>query len=306
LNPSIPVVVLPQAPVSEWNAIGTGTPSGLFAYRQMQAIGLLNLPDYGGGDLTADQRREALKRAVNLHKPLAALATFLGVVALEDYVRDLGGRMAGHNLLCQHFPELRQLRSSPKARAPGQEFRRLDTEPISSFEPEDINNRLHVAIGVAPIPAAEYSRLRDLALVRHTVAHHAAVIRPVDVPRFQYYVVHANQLINPPEDFVRETLHYLHGVGRTIDEAIRHRIFSLVLPTFQIDWAQAPPPELLSLLEFFAYFGFIETTTDSVGYAAPDSPLYTAMQAETSRIKARLVERCIQKLQIDHDACGDG
>jgi hypothetical protein len=298
--------VLPQAPVSEWSAISTGTPSGLFVYRQMQAIDLLDLPDFGGGDLTAEQRRAALLDAVNLHKPLAALAIFLSVVALEDYVRDVGGRMSEHDLLCRHFPLLEKLRAMPKARAPDQAFRRLDTEPISTFEPESINVLLFAAIGVSPIPIAEYPRLRDLALIRHTVAHHAAVIRSVDVPRFQYYVVRANQLVNPPVDFVRETLMYLYRVGRAVDEAISRRVFSVVLPTLRADWAQEQPPELLSLLEFFAYFGFVESTTRPVGCAVPDAPEHTARQAEARRIKARLVERCIQELQARHEVPGEG
>jgi len=39
------------------------------------------------GDLDAVQRREALQRAVALHRPLAALVIFLNVVALEDFFR---------------------------------------------------------------------------------------------------------------------------------------------------------------------------------------------------------------------------
>lgn len=283
--------------MSEWSAIDTGTASGLFAYRQMQAIGLLQLPDLGGGDLNAEQRRSALRNAVNFHKPLTALSMFLGVVALEDYLRDLGARMAGHAFLLQHFPSLSQLRAVPKARPPAHAFKQLETEPIASFEPERVNTLLEAAIGIAPIPQAEYPRLRDLALVRHTVAHHAAVVRQVDLPRFQYYIVRANQVINPPEDFVRETLMYVYSIGRTVDEQIRRRVFSVVLPTLARDWALSPPSELLSLFEFFGYFGFIESTTGPVGYSEPGTPAHELMQAESSRIKERLICRCIAELQ---------
>jgi hypothetical protein len=51
-----PQIQLPEAQLGEWSAIDTRTSTGLFAYRSMQASGLLNLPDFGGGDLTAEQR----------------------------------------------------------------------------------------------------------------------------------------------------------------------------------------------------------------------------------------------------------
>ena len=53
-------VDLPNVPIVEWSSIRGNTPMGLFAYRQMQAIDLLEIPDYGGGDLTAEQRKESL------------------------------------------------------------------------------------------------------------------------------------------------------------------------------------------------------------------------------------------------------
>ena len=40
----------------------------------MQAMQLLELPDYGGGDLDAPQRKEALRSAVSFRKPMAMLA----------------------------------------------------------------------------------------------------------------------------------------------------------------------------------------------------------------------------------------
>ena len=223
---------------------------------------------------------------------------FLGVVALEDYLRDLGARMAGHAFLLQHFPSLSQLRATPKTRLPIHTFKQLETEPIASFEPERINALLKTAIGIAPIPQAEFPRLRDLALVRHTVAHHAAVVRQVDLPRFQYYIVRANQVINPPVDFVHETLRYVYGIGRAVDEQIRRRVFSVVLPTLASEWADSPPSELLSLFEFFGYFGFLESTTGPAGYAEPGTLEHKLMQAESSRIKRQLINRCIAELKL--------
>ena len=142
-------------------------------------------------------------------------------MALEDFLRDLGGRMASNSFLLRHFPTLQQLRPVPKVRSPSQTFKQLEIEAIASFEPERINDVLRTAIGIAPIPVADYPRLRDLALIRHTVAHHAAVVRPVDLPRFQYYIVRPGQVINPPPDFVQETLRYVSGVGLDVDRLIR-------------------------------------------------------------------------------------
>lgn len=67
-------IPLQEVPVGERNAIDTRTVSGLLAYRQMHAMQLLELPDYGGGDLDAPQRKEALSSAVSFRKPMAMLA----------------------------------------------------------------------------------------------------------------------------------------------------------------------------------------------------------------------------------------
>jgi hypothetical protein len=298
-SPSVP---LPQAPVSEWNVINTNSATGLFAYRHCQATALLDFPDFGGGDMTADQRRKALSNAVNFQKPLAALAIFLGVVALEDLVRDFGARMADNKHISPHFPNLSKFRSEPKIRTPDQNFRRLDTDPVRSVEPEEVNQLLERALSIRPIPVSEYPRLRDLALIRHTVAHHAAVIRKVDVPRFQYYIVKPNQSINPPVDFVHETLTYLYRTGRTIEEAIVHRVFAIVLPTLGPIWWEKPPQSLRELIEFFNYFGFIETANGPVGYAEPGTPESERMKKEEIRIKEKLFDRCIEELRKNHVA----
>jgi hypothetical protein len=292
-----PTVVLPDSPISEWTAIRTNSATGLFAFRQMQAIDLLEFPDYGGGDMTAEQRREALCNAVSFQKPLAALALFLGVVALEDFVRDFGARMADDITISCLFPALTQLRSKPIPRRPDQAFKRLDTDPTGVVDPEQVNKLFLNSLGVEPIPSSEYPRLRDLALIRHTVAHHAAVIRPVDVPRFQYYIVRPEQQINPPVAFVRETLMYLYQTGRVIEDAVRHMVFSSILPKLPNGWWTLQPDELTNLIEFFDYFGFIETTNLPVGYVAPGTPEYEERKEESDRIRAKLLARCIQELR---------
>ena len=291
------MIPFPDASVGEWVGIRTDTAAGLFAYRHLQAVQLLDMPDYGGGDLTDEQRREALRNAVNLHKPLAALAIFLGVVALEDFVRDFGARMADNTCISELFPRLVELRAAPISRPVDQAFRRLDTDPTGKIDPQDVNDLFRKALDVEPIPVAEYDRLRDLALVRHTVAHHAAVIRPVDVPRFHYYIVRPRQAINPPVDFVREALHYLYKVGRTIEDTVVNRVFSVALPTLGLEWWITRPTRLLELIEFFNFFGFIETAIGPVGYAEPGTPEHDRMREDAAQIREKLVVRCLQDLR---------
>lgn len=292
-----PKVPFPEPIAGEWVGFRTDSASGLFAYRQMQALNLLEIPDFGGGDMTADQRRDALRTAVNHRKPLAAMAIFLGVVALEDFVRDFGARMAEDVYITEHFPGFAELRAKAIPRTADQAFRRLDTDPTGVVEPQAINDLFKKALGVEPIPSIEYPRLRDLALVRHTVAHHAAVIRAVDVPRFQYYILRPKQAINPPSDFVRETLTYLYKIGRTIENTVRDRVFSVALPSLGPDWWSNRPCKLMHLIEFFDYFGFIETAIGPVGYAEPGTQQHDHMKEEAERIKEKLIVRCIQELR---------
>jgi hypothetical protein len=264
----------------------------------MQASGLLDLPDFGGGDLNTEQRREALASAISFHKPLAALSLFLGVVALEDFVRDLVARMAENPEITQLFPLLAGFRSQPKARAPDHTFRRLDTDPAGVIDPEEINAVFLQALGVAPIPLHEYWHLRDLALLRHTVAHHAAVIRQVDLPRFRHFIVQPRRVINPPSAFVKAELLYLYQLGRTVESAVRSVVFRDAIATIGSDWSQVPDARIVRLIEFFAYFGYIESTTMPVGYSEPGSPLRQEQERESERIHASLLARCIADLVL--------
>lgn len=297
-----PTVALPEVPISEWSAIDTRTAPGLFAYRQSQAIGLLDMPDFGGGDLSAEQRREALRNAVAFQKPLAALTLFLGVVALEDFVRDLAARLADSTSCVAHFPELVNLRAQQISRQPAQMFRRLDTDPAGVLDPEEINARFTQAVGVAPIPTQEYWHLRDLALLRHTVAHHAGVIRQVDLPRFAHFIVSPGRLINPPHDFVRSELMYIYKTGRTIEKAVCRAVFAKVIAGAGAGWSKQPPPVVLELIEFFAFFGYIESTNVPVGYSAPGSELRRRQEVESQRIWSVLFAKCIADLAGEHGA----
>lgn len=291
-----PRVPLPEVPVSEWSGIDTRTSSGLFAYRSMQASGLLNLPDFGGGNLNTEQRRQALLSAIAFYKPLTALSLFLGVVALEDFVRDLIARMAENPAIAQMFPTLAELRSRPRVRAPDQSFRRLDTDPAGVVDPEEINAVFQKAVGVVPIAPKDYWHLRDLALLRHTVAHHAAVIRKVDLPRFRHFIVHPGRAINPPPAFVKAELLYLYNVGREVEAAVRAVVFRKAIAATGSGWSQEPDSRIVQLIKFFAYFGYIESTDVAVGYSEPGSLLRQQQECESERIHSVLVTRCVAEL----------
>ena len=141
-----PMIPFPDAPVSEWVGIRTDSATGLFAYRHHQAVNLLQMPDFGGGDLTHEQRREALRDAVNLHKPLAALAIFLGVVALEDFIRDFGARLADNTFIRELFPDLAAFRAEPIPRSADQAFKRLDTYRTGVIDPQAVKTPFSEAL----------------------------------------------------------------------------------------------------------------------------------------------------------------
>ena len=291
-----PHVPLPEVLFGEWSAIDTRTPTGLFAYRSMQASELLELPDFGGGDLDQEQRREALRSAVSMHRPLAALSLFMGVVALEDFVRDLVARMAENEDLVRLFPALVALRSQPRARAPDQAFRRLDTDPAGVVDPAEINAVFQESMGVSPIAPTEYWHLRDLALLRHTVAHHAALIRQVDVPRFRHFIVQPERLINPPAGFVKAELLYLYGIGREVERSVCDIVFRRAISDIGSGWSQRSDARIVQLIRFFAFFGFIESTTVPVGYSEPGTELRQRQEREAQRIEERLFRRCFEEL----------
>jgi hypothetical protein len=292
----IPTVPFPEVPLAEWNAFNTGTASGMFAYRQMQAINLLNLPDYGGGDLDEGQRKEALRWAVSLKRPLAALSLFLGVVALEDFIRDLATRLADTPSCQVIFPNLIDLRAKPVSRAPDKMFKRLDSDPAGILDPENINEAFKAAVGIEPVPAQEFWHLRDLALLRHTVAHHGGVIRQIDYPRFAHFIVAPGRVINPPLEFVKAELTYLYGLGRHIELRIRSGVFGRFLAAAGSGWSQNVPDEVVELIELFGFFGHFESTGVSMRYSEEGSELRNRQQAETDRIRNVILHKCIANL----------
>jgi hypothetical protein len=293
----VPNVPFPEEPVGEWTICRPFTAPGLFCYRIDQALSLLQLPDYGGGDLDATQRSEALQRAIAFQRPLAALVIFLNVVALEDFIRDLGARLADNQNLSSYFPHVSQLRMISTKPNPSRPFARLDRDPVTLMDPVEVNKLYQRCLGVEPIPSSEHSKLRDLALLRHTVAHHGAVIRSVDVQRFQYYIVQPGHIINPPVSFVHDVCTDLYRIGRTFEESVKTRIFSVVIPTLGPSWEERRPPPLLNLIGLFNYFGKLVTSNGPVGTPPPGTEMERQMREEGIRDREELIRLCIDDLR---------
>ena len=291
-----PTIILPETPVAVWTFCDTGTPVGLFAFRNSQAKSLLELPDFGGGDLDDAQRREALRNAVSFRQPLAALSLFLGVVALEDFIRDLATRLADSPSCAAYFPNLADLRAKPVNQPPEKMFKRLDTDPAGTLDPEKINEEFRKAIGVEPVPSTEFWHLRDLALLRHTVAHHGAVIRQIDLPRFTHFIVASGRVINPPPEFVKKELEYLWQLGREIEKRVRRAVFQKHINATGAGWSTNLPQDVQHLIELFAFFGYLESTTVAFGCHELGSELRKQEEVEAARIRSVLIQRCVEDL----------
>jgi len=290
----MPREAFPNVPIGEFTITRPFTAPGLFAYRHMQAERLLHFPDFGGGDMNEEQRKDALARMVNVHRPLAALVLFLGVVGLEDFIRDLGARLVDVSGIERHFPKIAELRPVLKKSPLG--YARQDKDPAPLSDWAEVNALYQRAIGIAPLAVADLPKLHDLVLIRHTVAHHAALIRPIDVPRFQHWDVQANTLINPPIDFVREMLMLLYQTGRCFETAIADRLFGVILSSQPSNWHEAPSELVLALIETFNWFGKL-ITDDSVP-PMPGIPNYQEdLHARNAAIRAQLTKLCIEEIR---------
>jgi hypothetical protein len=258
---------------------------------------LLEFPDFAQGDLNAEQRREALDRAVLRQRPLAALGIFLNVVAFEDFIRDLGARLADIDGLSKYFPKIGDLRLIPRAADPSRPFARLDNDPVKFLDFDKVNSKYLNCLGIEPIPRPEFTRLYDLVLVRHTVAHHGALFRAVDVDRFQYYTVTPGRLINPPIAFVRDTCMYVYKIGRTFENAVRDRVLSHVLPHLDKSWSANPPQILLDMIEVFNYFGKLVTSRGPQRPISSDADYEDYLKEESERVRNELIGLCIDELK---------
>ena len=290
-------VPFPNVPIGEFTVTRPFTAPGLFAYRHIQAEQLLTFPDMGGGDMSAEQRREALERMVSVHRPLTALVLFLNIVALEDFIRDLGARLADVPDLEAHFPSVCELR--PTLRKNPQPYARQDRDPAPLSDWAEVNKLYRRVFGVEPIPSVEIAKLHDLALVRHTVAHNAALVRPIDAPRFQYWEVQPNSLLNPPTDFVRAMSALLYRTGRDFEVAVANRLFGVILAKAPPNWFEKPPTLVVALIELFNWFG--KLLTDNEPPLIPGSRDYEEqIRARAASSRSKLLELCLEELKAQY------
>ena len=248
-------IPFPSALVGEWTALRTDNPSGLFGYRHSQALQLMHFPDYGSGDMTAKQRRDALNMSLVIHKPMTALIIFLNVVALEDLIRNQSINLSNITGLNTYFPNISTLNSSPKLFNPNKPSKQLDNDPFPILDYLKLNTSYLNAMGVEPIPQIEHPKLYDLSIIRHTVAHHGSIIRSIDTQRFQYYEVSPNQQINPPIEFVKEIGKYLYEIGSQFRNSIQEVIFFTLCSAYSLNELRQRPQLLKDLVEEFNYFG---------------------------------------------------
>ena len=228
---------------------------GMFAWRQTSAKMLMTPSDMGGGDLTAEQRRDALVRFVELHRPLTALTLFWSIAALEDLFRDMGTQLNAVPELDKSFPSLTKI--APAHLPNPAPDKRPDQDPLPYLDFARLNQRNQYVFGIDAVDPADIARLHDLALIRHTIAHHGGLVRQIDLPRFRYYQMEARRIINPPVSFVLETVDFVYGVGSSYLANLRQRIFDVVLPTFSAFDPASPPVLVVQLIEAFHYFGKI-------------------------------------------------
>ena len=257
-------IVFPYENIGEWTIFRPFTAPGLFIYRHSQANDLLHFPDFGDGDLNSEQRREALDRYIVHKRPLTAIVIFLNVVALEDFIRDFGDRISNINNLENYFPNISNLRLTLKKPNSNKPSKQLDKDPTPLMDFEKLCELYLSCIGIEPISRTDFPRLYDLTIIRHSVAHNGSIIREIDLPRFQYYIVKANVIINPPVEFVRETCNFLYKTGRQFEEKIREKLFTEVINKLDQGWINSRPKILIDLIELFNFFGKLPPPSNPV------------------------------------------
>ena len=299
-------IPLPQVPIAEATLFRVQTAPGMFAYRQAGAMNLLSFPDLGGGDLTEAQRREALDAQVGLRCPLLSLALFYSVVALEDLIRDTGDRLAKVLSSTSEFPNIGLIATKVKAPQPSDPSVRPDKETLSYLKPSVVNDTYRQVMGVEVIDAQHEARISDLALLRHTVAHHGGMVRAIDVQRFQYYDVQANHLINPPREFVLETAQFIYSTGSEYIKRVSTAVFRAAVPPLRPIDPKRPPQKLIELIECFDYLGKLaesELPPPSQEWYAEGRPYDEIMEKHQrlldqrkERVRQRLIARCVDEI----------
>lgn len=292
-------IPFPNVPIQQRGTFRTFTAPGMFFYRLIQADSLLNIPKLNIGDLLPQDDHQVHDAILSFLFPLKALVIFLNVVALEDFIRDLGNRLADVEGLDKYFPKIKELKISLKKPQGNKPHGRLDKEPVSYTDFERVNKLYFDCFGIEPFSTNDFPRLYDLVLIRHMVAHYGSIIREIDVPRFQYYSVNPRQIINPPVDFVKETCTFLYSTGQKFERTIRDRIFSEILPRLDKSWMTSPPKILIDLIEIFDYFGKVIFSPEQVSINRNISfdNVFEIIKEESEKVRKQLIALCIEELK---------
>jgi hypothetical protein len=293
---SAPKIDFPTALMGEWTPFPVKSPLGLFAYRISQAIQLLEWPDFYGLEAVSQEERRRIKDGfLQVRHPITALGLFLGVVAMEDFMRDLLHQLREDDFVCSNFPEFQNL----TAKFIDHNFRNLAAA--------EWNNNLSGIIGLTPIPERELPHIADLVLLRNVVAHYGSLTPEKFRNNFKYWNVKIGHPINPPASFVRTELNYIFHLGNKIHEETRHAVFRKTIEKTGCGWSRNPSPDILRLIELFCFFGYVEEAKGPTGLPPMDPNLQDQLkqdfpdlleQAEAGRqdILRRLQGRCLDKL----------
>ena len=168
------MVDLPYAPITEMTPFRLGVAIGRYYWRHGAVDDLLQFPDLGGGDLNSEQRRKALNDFVVFHRPLSALSLFWTVVAFEDFYRDFGTDLSSVTGINIHYPSIADLAVAPVVTK--RKYDRPDKDAFTYLDVQKINHNYRKVLGIEAVDPQFEDQIADLALLRHTVAHHAAVI----------------------------------------------------------------------------------------------------------------------------------
>lgn len=224
---TVPRVKLPTIKFNRFPPLDRYQPKQMFGLRILKSLSLLQLPDVGDGTLDFEQRQKWLAQIVE-HTALPALTLFQGVVALEDYIRELSNGLGAFsedlNKIKGIF-QIENLSENLKVGTPDEIWESRE-QLKAMLKPNKVNKRFKDSIGIEPLSSD--NRLKDLIILRHIIAHNASNLRKIDVERFQYYEAEENHIFTPTTQFTRENLNYLTKVVREFQEAIWNRILKLL------------------------------------------------------------------------------
>jgi hypothetical protein len=292
------LIDFPYANISSIVPFRVDTPPGMFAFRYMSTLQLLDLPILSN-DLSDEDRKAARESFTVLQRPLTALALFWSVISLEELVRDFGTRLAGVKAVAAAFPNIGAVAVTPLRTTPTNPSKRTDKDAVSYLDITALNNVYIKAIGTAVIDPSQEPRLTDLAIIRHTIAHHAAVARAIDMPRFRHYRVQPGRILNPPAVFVKDTAYYLYQLGKQFLDNIQKRLFqALVDPHCPLNQS-SPPAHVVELVELFDYFGKLSTKErhiDPITLSKGSDAINHELQRLEKEARDELLRECLSEL----------